>query len=192
MGWFSKSEEAPSPIETPKQPENALLTEALSDVAPIPEPATAEDLEEARLKKEREEAQAEYLAFSHTQRLGIAPGPRLVLTGVTAGGYGFLSGFYSGFKMGGLRYLAQNAHRLPRTKGGWYFYHKRKNYVVLKEAIITGTRTGSKYAAAAVAYFGTEAYLDHVRGRIDLLSTTVAAVGLGAGYSFYSKWQVFF
>jgi hypothetical protein len=37
----------------------------------------------------------------------------------------------SGFRFRGLQFLAENAHRAPRTKGEWYFYHKTKRYQML-------------------------------------------------------------
>lgn len=190
MGWFSKSTESvdlaskkESPAETPEN-YNALLEESLTPTVQTPEPQESpEDHEEALRRAELAKKEEEYLAFSHTQRLGMASTPRIVLTMLTASGYGVMSGFYNGFQVGSLQYLALNAHRLPKTKGGWYFYHKRKNYVVMKEALTQGVKVGGKYAAASVTYFGIEAYLDHVRGRIDFLSTATAAVIMGGLYS---------
>jgi hypothetical protein len=124
-------------------------------------------------------------SFSRTQRFGMSPIPRVSLTVMAGSTYGFLSGFHGTFKAAGLQYLAQNAHRLPTTKGGWYFYHKRKNYVVLKAALGSGFKGALKFGGGAGLYFGSEAALDYLRGdeHIDFLSTTASATTLGLAYS---------
>lgn len=127
----------------------------------------------------------ELRSFSQTQRFGMSPIPRVSLTVLAGLSYGFLSGFHGTFKAAGLQYLAQNAHRLPTTKGGWYFYHKRKNYVVLKAALGSGFKGAFKFGGGAGLYFGSEAALDYLRGddHIDFLSTTASATTLGLLYS---------
>ena len=82
--------------------------------------------------------------------------------------------------------MAENAHRLPTTKGGWYFYYKRKNYVVIKDGMIQAAKKGVKFGSIAGLYFGTEAYIDYLRGQIDFISTITASgfVGLGYGFSY--------
>lgn len=204
MGWFSKSsnsaqEEALNPSPPLSETKPTLQSEALalhSDEThqtsnPGTLAATTETSDDANAAAIRASEEA-YLQYSHTQRLGLPPYPRIALTLATAGGYGFMSGFYGGFQLGSLKYLALNAHRLPRTKGGWYFYHKRKNYVVLKEALQSGFKTSVKYGVVSAGYMGLEAYLDHVRGKIDALSTVGAALVFGVGYAGYSKFFFFF
>ena len=42
---------------------------------------------------------------------------------------GSLLGFIRGTRSASLKFLAENAHRPPRTLQGWYFYNKTKNYI---------------------------------------------------------------
>ncbi|KAL5035653.1 hypothetical protein BDEG_23591 [Batrachochytrium dendrobatidis JEL423] len=60
---------------------------------------------------------------------------------------GIAAGFVSGAGLQGhirsRQFLAENAHRLPRTVGGWYFYHRHKQL-----AIISGAGVGGVYYAA--------------------------------------------
>src|SRR5690348_16164592 len=65
------------------------------------------------------------------RRVGLDASRRVVLTSTLAALFGFLTGSYTGGQRSSLQYLAENAHRLPRTVQGWYFYHKRKNYRVM-------------------------------------------------------------
>jgi hypothetical protein len=45
-----------------------------------------------------------------------------------AGGSGFLNGFIKGRKTRALRWTAENSHRKPDTKAGWYTYRKVRPY----------------------------------------------------------------
>ncbi|EIW70817.1 hypothetical protein TREMEDRAFT_28772, partial [Tremella mesenterica DSM 1558] len=44
---------------------------------------------------------------------------------------GMLIGISRGGSKARLRFLAENAHRLPTTIQGWYFYTKTRNYRIL-------------------------------------------------------------
>ncbi|KAA8916351.1 hypothetical protein TRICI_001494 [Trichomonascus ciferrii] len=116
------------------------------------------------------------------QRLNLAPVVRVTLAGSIGGLYGLATGFYNGFTRSALQYLAENAHRMPSTKGGWYFYHKRKNYVVLKVGMVQGFKQMVRFGAIASTYFGIEAYIDRIRGTIDFGSSMLAAGTVGLGY----------
>lgn len=165
-----------------------MTSTASAPVSPAPAAVAASEEELAELKKiEVQKVRAEYRDFSHTQRLGMPAIPRVSLTVLAGGTYGLMSGFYGGFKRGSLQFLALNAHRLPKTKGAWYFYHKRKNYVVLKSGFLSGFRGAFKFGTATGAYFGLEAYLDYIRGTIDFLSTTTAATTVGVAYALTSR-----
>ncbi|ANB13097.1 hypothetical protein AWJ20_1376 [Sugiyamaella lignohabitans] len=125
--------------------------------------------------------------LNRSQRLGISPELRIVGATAISGLYGLLTGFYNGYNQSSLQYLAENAHRLPRTKGAWYFYYKRKNYVVLKASMIQSVRSGVKFGTAAMMYFGIEAYLDHVRHTIDFISTIASSGTVGVAYGIFNK-----
>lgn len=129
-----------------------------------------------------DEGVQELIDFNRGQRLNLAPVMRVTLAGSIGGLYGLATGFYNGFTRSALQYLAENAHRMPGTKGGWYFYHKRKNYVVLKGGMVQGFKQMVRFGAIASAYFGIEAYIDRIRGTIDFGSSMLAAGSVGLGY----------
>uniref|UniRef100_V5EB80 Uncharacterized protein n=1 Tax=Kalmanozyma brasiliensis (strain GHG001) TaxID=1365824 RepID=V5EB80_KALBG len=60
----------------------------------------------------------------------------------TAFAMGLISGMLTSGKRAGLVFMAENAHRLPDTVQGWYFYSKTKNYKVLLGAAKGGLRQG--------------------------------------------------
>lgn len=169
-------------------------TEHTKDASPPPAPAPStgsatEDELNAAKAVEIAKLRADYTLYSHTQRLGMPPVPRIALTVLAGGTYGAMSGFYGGFKRGSLEFLALNAHRLPRTKGGWYFYHKRKNYVMLKSGLASGIKGALKYGGVTGTYFAVEAAVDWLRGDggMDFGSTTLAATTVGTLYALWNR-----
>ncbi|EPQ59393.1 hypothetical protein GLOTRDRAFT_24616, partial [Gloeophyllum trabeum ATCC 11539] len=78
----------------------------------------------------------------------------------TLPGLSFLLGTMIGVQRGGrtasLRFLAENAHRPPRTVRGWYFYQKTKNYKVLWGALKEGGRIGTRLGLMTLGWAGTE------------------------------------
>ncbi|KAG7192155.1 uncharacterized protein KQ657_002520 [Scheffersomyces spartinae] len=98
---------------------------------------------------------------------------------------GGVSGFYEGTKLSSLRYLTENGHRLPTTVGGWYFYHKKKNYVMLLSGMKTGLKHSFRYSVSVTSFFGLEWILDtYVRsGTIDMANTTIASMISAFGYA---------
>jgi len=73
---------------------------------------------------------------------------------------GFIVGSAIGMMRGGraasLRFLAENAHRAPRTVEGWYFYKKTKNYRVMWGALKGGGIGGMKVGLVSLGYVGLE------------------------------------
>ena len=105
-------------------------------------------------------------------RYYVLPGAA-VLTGITIG-------LFRGSRTASLRFLAENAHRTPKTVRGWYLYNKTKNYRVLlgglKEAGSDATKLGLIAAAwVAIEEGCTSLGLDDVRE---------VAAGLGTGTLF--------
>lgn len=125
--------------------------------------------------------------LNQEQRFHLHPTIRLSGIAFFSGFYGLLSGGRKTYNETSLRFLAENSHRLPKTKGHWYFYHKRKNYVCMKESLGAGMKTGIKYSFVATSYFGLEAFFDYVRGKIDFINTTAATVIAGGSYAKYHQ-----
>ncbi|RCK62629.1 hypothetical protein Cantr_09066 [Candida viswanathii] len=125
---------------------------------------------------------------NRNERFHLAPKERLLALVSTSALVGGLAGFYDGVRASSLRYLTENAHRLPKTVGGWYFYHKKKNYVMVVSGVKQAVRTGFKYGGAVGGFFGLEYLLDTARGNtIDFLNTTTAAFITATVYATYNQ-----
>ncbi|EGW34356.1 uncharacterized protein SPAPADRAFT_133325 [Spathaspora passalidarum NRRL Y-27907] len=116
------------------------------------------------------------------ERFHMYPKDRIYALVVTSAIVGAGVGFYDGIKLASLRYLIENGHRLPTTVGGWYFYHKKKNYVMLVSGVKSGAYSSLKYSAVIGCFFGLEYLLDWSRNSIDFINTTCAAAVLTSTY----------
>lgn len=76
---------------------------------------------------------------------------------------GFLVGAYSGGKLRRLQFLAENSHRLPKTKAGWYYYLRERNYQVLKRGGAVGAKVGLKWAGVLGGFAAIETVVDILR-----------------------------
>lgn len=123
-------------------------------------------------------------------RLQMLPEQRLAVALLIAGSVGFFRGIIQGSRLAAMRYLAENAHRLPRNVGSWYFFHKRKNYVTLKDGVNTGAVWAFKYCAVTGFFIVTEAAIDRVRQRVDFLATTGSATLSGLTVALYKKLEL--
>lgn len=91
---------------------------------------------------------------SRAIRLTIPPRwYQLPLAGLCVGG---LIGFVRGSRGASLRFLAENAHRAPRTVQGWYFYNKTKNYRVVLGGLKRGGKDAAALALTAAGWVGIE------------------------------------
>ncbi|THV05510.1 hypothetical protein K435DRAFT_602763, partial [Dendrothele bispora CBS 962.96] len=81
---------------------------------------------------------------------------RAVALPLTAFAVGATIGFVRGARATGLRFLAENAHRPPRTVRGWYFYNKTKNYRVLLGGMKSAAKESSKLIATSLVWVGVE------------------------------------
>ncbi|KAJ7283854.1 hypothetical protein C8J57DRAFT_956575, partial [Mycena rebaudengoi] len=57
--------------------------------------------------------------------------PRMYTVPLGAMVLGGVIGVNRGARLASMRFLAENAHRMPTTQQGWYYYHKTKNYRVM-------------------------------------------------------------
>ncbi|KAK9237585.1 hypothetical protein V1525DRAFT_403600 [Lipomyces kononenkoae] len=147
------------------------------DHRPLPEQPLTENA--------RQELAQHYFdeAIDPKYRLGTHPSVRLPFLLIATGILTFPLGLFRGSKVGGLKYLAENSHRLPGTVQGWYFYHKQKNYIILKDGMIESFKFGVRSIAFVSTMFGIEALLDWVRGQIDFMNTVAGASAVGFLYA---------
>ncbi|KAF9076403.1 hypothetical protein BDP27DRAFT_1210466 [Rhodocollybia butyracea] len=96
-------------------------------------------------------------------------------------GVAFIVGSTIGIIRGGratsLRFLAENAHRPPRTVKGWYFYNKTKNYKVILGGLKGAAKESTKLVAFSVGWVGIEEGLGALGGPMK----EVKEVGAGLG-----------
>ena len=108
----------------------------------------------------------------------------------TAGAFftGMFLGLTHGSQTAGLRFRAENSHRLPKSSTGWYLYHKSKNYHMMLGGVKEGLKMGTKVGFWVGGFFTVEEAIDRARGgRKDFLSTVVAGLSVAGGFSAWSK-----
>jgi hypothetical protein len=158
-----------------------------SDAIPVPPGA------------EREPGVFELFTGYPSERLGIPLAVRAPLLMVTSFGTGFMIGASHGGPRAADRYRAENAHRLPVTRNGWYLYHKSKNYHTIIGGVTSGVRLGAVLTGWASLFMATEEIVDRARERVfakegpdgeilaagqrDAASTVVAAMSTAGVYS---------
>ncbi|KAJ2453548.1 hypothetical protein EV183_002187 [Coemansia sp. RSA 2336] len=101
---------------------------------------------------------------------------RLALTTVVSAGAGALIGGYIGGKHAGRQYLAERAHRLPKTVQGWFFYQKWKNYRSIVGSLKSASKYGLQIGACAFAFVALEEMLDRAAGKVQMGSTVAASL----------------
>ncbi|KEQ88813.1 hypothetical protein M438DRAFT_311487 [Aureobasidium pullulans EXF-150] len=126
-------------------------------------------------------------------RLSIRFNWRLPLTTILASCAGFGLGLTHGGQIAGLRFRAENAHRLPSSQVGWYLYHKSKNYHIMLGGIKEGFKMGGRLSFWTAIFFVFEEAVDRFRGvwvQRDFMSTVVAALGTAGGFSAWNRFPV--
>lgn len=123
-----------------------------------------------------------------SSRLSMPFRERLILSECGAAIGGFALGATQGGLVAGLRFRAENAHRLPETTTGWYFYHRSKNYNAMFGGIKEGLRLGGRTCVWVSAYVLAEEAVDQLRGGSrDFVSSVVASLALAGFVSAWSK-----
>ncbi|KAF2168570.1 hypothetical protein M409DRAFT_36327 [Zasmidium cellare ATCC 36951] len=93
-------------------------------------------------------------------------------------------GLAKGSQDSGLRFQAENAHRLPTTQTGWFLYHKSKNYNMMLGGIVEGMKQAGKFGLWAGCFFVLEEGID--RGRA--AGVRIMLAGLGSA-GIFSAWN---
>ncbi|KAK5712822.1 hypothetical protein LTR15_011815 [Elasticomyces elasticus] len=127
-----------------------------------------------------------------SSRLSIPYPLRLPLALTLAALSGSVLGLSQGGLEAGLRFQAENTHRQPTTKTGWYLYHKSKNYHTalggVKEAFKMAGKLALWVVRMARSFRTTVAEDDKlVEGSRDFLSTTLAGLGTAGLFSAWNR-----
>lgn len=121
------------------------------------------------------------------ERFHLPTQERLTAVALASGIVGSGVGFFEGIKISSLRFLTENGHRLPTTVGGWYFYHKKKNYVMILGGAREAAKVGAKFCFGVTSFFGLEAAIDYARGTKDFLSTAASSTAIAWGYGAWKQ-----
>jgi hypothetical protein len=130
----------------------------------------------------------EYLRRDTNERLSMRPADRISLGIVSGLLAGMCVGFMRGYQMADLRFRAENAHRMPKSEKGWFFYHRSKTHYSVLAGMKLSAKTGSVFALMSGMFLILEDQLDNIRGgqSKDCISTTIAGTMAGGLYSLAS------
>ncbi|KAI9066754.1 hypothetical protein FKP32DRAFT_1609833 [Trametes sanguinea] len=106
------------------------------------------------------------------ERYYLLPGAAIIV--------GTTIGLFRGSRTASLRFLAENAHRPPRTVRGWYLYNKTKNYRVLLGGLKGAGADATKLGLTAAGWV----ILEEGCTRMGLDDVREVAAGLGTGALF--------
>jgi len=161
--------------------------------------ATAFETAMARTAEEEEaEKRAQWMAeraernkqLKIDSRFGLPFAIRLPLAASLSCVAGMALGLSHGSQTAGLRFRAENAHRLPTTPTGWYLYHKSKNYNMALGGVKEGLKMGAKVGFWTAGFFGIEEMFDRYRGTKDFLNTVLASLSVAGGFSLWNRFPV--
>lgn len=151
----------------------------------------ASALEEEERKRWIESKREEYRVLKENSRFSLPWGQRLPIAASLSFVAGMALGLSHGSQTTGLRFRAENAHRLPTTPTGWYLYHKSKNYNMALGGVKEGFKMGAKVSFWTAAFFSVEEIFDRYRGTKDFINTVIASLSVAGGFSLWSM-PIFF
>jgi hypothetical protein len=147
----------------------------------------ASAMEEEERKKFIEMKREEYRVLKENSRFSLPWGQRLPIAASLSFVAGMALGLSHGSQTTGLRFRAENAHRLPTTPTGWYLYHKTKNYNMALGGVKEGFKMGGKVSFWTAAFFSVEEIFDRYRGTKDFINTVIASLSVAGGFSLWSR-----
>lgn len=102
---------------------------------------------------------------------------------------GLLIGGVRGWRMAGLRFLAENAHRPPTTIRGWYLYNKTKNYRRMAAGLKQGGVAGAKLGGTMAGWLCTEEAVDRLGSPWNEGKEVAAGAATAAMVASVSEWK---
>ncbi|KAG2118970.1 uncharacterized protein F5147DRAFT_667676 [Suillus discolor] len=120
-----------------------------------------------------------------TKRYDVTPilESRYFILPASAALVGVFIGAVRGSRLASLRFLAENAHRPPKTIRGWYLYNKTKNYKRMAAGLLSGGKEGVKLGVTALVWVGIEDGLGRCGAGFDDLKEVGAGVGTAGAFS---------
>lgn len=123
-------------------------------------------------------------------RIHVDIPPRLFILPGVAFMVGSTIGIIRGGRATSLRFLAENAHRPPRTVKGWYFYNKTKNYKVILGGLKGAAKESTKLVAFSVGWVGIEEGLGALGGPFNEVKEVGAGLGTAGLFCGVCKYQL--
>jgi hypothetical protein len=151
------------------------------------ETAMASTAEEEEAEKRAQWKAEQIRLLKIDSRFSLPFGMRLPLATSLSFVAGMTLGLSHGSQTAGLRFRAENAHRLPTNPTGWYLYHKSKNYQMAWGGIKEGFKMGAKVSFWTAGFFGIEEMFDRYRGTKDFINTVIASLSVAGGFSLWSN-----
>ncbi|KAA8647310.1 hypothetical protein EYZ11_009804 [Aspergillus tanneri] len=139
----------------------------------------------------QQRAQQDKLKSGANSRFGISADKRFKYTSLGGFTAGAAIGYVHGSKIAGFRFRAENAHRFPTTKPGWYLYHKDKSYLRFTTGVNEGLKMGFKLGAGAFVFSFFEETVDNARHERDFLSTVTAGLAFSGCCSLLARHDVY-
>lgn len=126
-----------------------------------------------------------------TKRYDVTPilESRYFILPASAALVGVFIGAVRGSRLASLRFLAENAHRPPKTIRGWYLYNKTKNYKRMAAGLLSGGKEGVKLGVTALVWVGIEDGLGRCGAGFDDLKEVGAGVGTAGAFSIVCKFE---
>ncbi|KAH8592129.1 hypothetical protein B0O99DRAFT_518199 [Bisporella sp. PMI_857] len=147
--------------------------------------------DKSKLTDEQKAAMSEQMRIlKMNSRMGLPWHVRLPFATSISFSVGMLLGLSHGSTAAGLRFRAENAHRLPTTPTGWYLYHKSKNYQRMYGGVMEGIRMGARVSFWTAGFFAIEEMYDRWRGAKDFANTVLASLSVAGVFSVWNQFPI--
>ncbi|KAF2458247.1 hypothetical protein BDY21DRAFT_284488 [Lineolata rhizophorae] len=136
-----------------------------------------------------------FATSSEDDRLAMPFWFRATLATSCAAMFGFFLGATHGGRMAALRFRAENAHRLPTNKVGWYLYHRSKNHHSIIGALKGGIKAAARVGLWVGMFYTVEEGVDHGLKRTvgwepTFLSSVAAGMSTASVFSLKNRFPV--
>ena len=104
---------------------------------------------------------------------------------------GLVLGTVQGTRLASLQYTAEQSHKRPSSKTGWFLYHRRKNYFAFLKGIrMHGLPMGARFGSVCGLLFAGDVLLDMYRHRISVWHSMVSGCGTALIFSVVQRLPV--
>jgi hypothetical protein len=101
-------------------------------------------------------------------------------------GGGIISGLVSA-RNTSLQYTAENAHKKPTTKQGWFYYHRTKNYKIIFNFFRSSLFGSLKYGSLIGSFFFLDVSFNMLEGEVRYFHSPLAGLAISSLFSFANR-----